>query len=72
MFLKILPMRGVMRFGKKGKLSPRYVRPFKILERISPVAYRLALPDSMTGVHNVFNVSILRKYIQDLSHVLRH
>ena len=60
-FLKVSPKRGIMRFGKKGKLSPRYVGPFKILERIGPVAYRLALPPSLIGVHNVFHVSMLRR-----------
>ena len=71
-FLKVSPMRGIMRFGKKGKLSPRYVGPFEILERIGPVAYRLALPPSMMGVHDVFHVSMLRKYIRDPSHVIQH
>ena len=61
-----------MRFGKKGKLSPWYVGPFKIIEQIGPVAYQLALPDSMIGVHDVFNFSMLRKYIRDPSHVLQH
>ena len=49
-FLKVSPMRGIMRFGKKGKLSPKYVRLFETIERIGPVDYRLALPVSMTGV----------------------
>ena len=70
--LKVSPMRGVMWFGKKGKLSPRYVGPFEILERIGPVAYRLALPNPTTCVHDVFHVSMLHKYIRDPSHVLRH
>ena len=61
-----------MRFGKKGKLSPRFVGPFEILERVGVVAYRLALPPSMSGVHDVFHVSMLRKYIRDPSHVLPH
>ena len=69
-FLKISPMRGIMRFGKKGKLSPRFVGPFEILERVGVVAYRLALPPSMFGVHDVFHISMLRKYIRDPSHVL--
>ncbi|GJU85539.1 reverse transcriptase domain-containing protein [Tanacetum coccineum] len=53
--------KGVMRFGKKGKLSPRYVGPFEVLERIGPVAYRLRLPDELVGVHDTFHVSNLKK-----------
>ena len=64
-------MKGVMRFGKNGKLAPRYIRPFKKLERINAVAYRLALPPNMSQVHPVFHVSMLRKYIPDSSHVLQ-
>ncbi|GAV81566.1 Chromo domain-containing protein [Cephalotus follicularis] len=60
-----------MRFGKKGKLTPRFIGPFEILERVGPVAYRLALPLSLADVHNVFHVSILRKYHPDPSHVLQ-
>ncbi|KAL5546723.1 hypothetical protein UlMin_006410 [Ulmus minor] len=71
-FLKVAPMKGVMRFRKKGKLSPRYIGPFKILERIGKVAYRLALPPYLSSVHNVFHVSMLRKYVSDLSHVLEN
>ena len=71
-FLKVSPMKGVMRFGKKGKLSPRFVGPFEVLERIGVVAYRLALPPSLSAVHNVFHVSMLRKYISDPSHVLNY
>lgn len=59
-----------MRFGKSGKLSPRFIGPFEILERIGEVAYRLALPPQLSGVHNVFHVSMLRKYEPDPSHVL--
>ena len=71
-FLKVAPMKGVMRFRKKGKLSPRYIGPFEILERIGKVAYKLALPLELSSVHNVFHVSMLRKYILDPSHVLEH
>uniref|UniRef100_A0A2N9HRA9 RNA-directed DNA polymerase n=1 Tax=Fagus sylvatica TaxID=28930 RepID=A0A2N9HRA9_FAGSY len=71
-FLRVAPMKGVMRFGKKGKLSPRFVGPFEILERIGPVAYRLALPPALSGIHNVFHVSMLRKYIPEPSHVLSY
>ncbi|KAL0536700.1 hypothetical protein IC582_025660 [Cucumis melo] len=69
-FLKVAPMRGVVRFERRGKLSPRFVGPFEILERIGPVAYRLALPPSLSTVHDVFNVSMLRKYVPDPSHVV--
>ncbi|KAL0540168.1 hypothetical protein IC582_024398 [Cucumis melo] len=68
-FLKVAPMRGVVRFERRGKLSPRFVGPFEILERIGPVAYRLALPPSLSTVHDVFHVSMLRKYVPDPSHV---
>ena len=64
-FLKVAPMKGVIRFGKKGKLSPRFVGPFGILKCIGKVAYKLALPPTLAGVHNVFHVSMLRKYIPD-------
>ena len=69
-FLKVMSKRGVVRFGKRGKLSPRFIEPFEILERISTVAYRLALPPSMSGVHEVFHVSMLRKYTLDPAHVV--
>ena len=69
-FLKVIPKRGVVRFGKREKLSPRFIGPFKILKRVGTVAYRLALPPSMTGVHKVFHVSMLRKYTPDPTHVV--
>ncbi|XP_022158316.1 uncharacterized protein LOC111024826 [Momordica charantia] len=69
-FLRVAPVKGILRFGKKGKLSARFIGPFEILEFIGPVAYRLALPPSLAAVHNVFHVSMLRKYIHDPSHVL--
>ena len=69
-FLKVMPKRGVVRFGKRGKLSPRLIRPFEILERVGTVAYRLALPPSMSGVHEVFHVSMLRRYTPDPVHVV--
>ena len=65
-----MPKRGVVRFGKRGKLSPRFIEPFEILERIDTVTYRLALPPSMSGVHEVFHVSMLRKYTPDPAHVV--
>ncbi|XP_077237181.1 uncharacterized protein LOC143878846 [Tasmannia lanceolata] len=67
---KVSPTKGVMRFGVRGKLSPRFVGPYVILEKIGKVAYRLALPPSLSGVHNVFYVSMLRKYISDPNHVI--
>ncbi|GJT05900.1 putative reverse transcriptase domain-containing protein [Tanacetum coccineum] len=63
--LKVLPWKGVIRFGKKGKLAPRYVGPFEILERIGPVAYRLRLPKELSEVHNTFHVSNLKKCLAD-------
>ena len=69
-FLKVMPKRGVVKFGKRGKLLPRFVGPFEILERIGVVAYRLALPPSMSGVHEVFHVSMLRRYTPDPAHVV--
>lgn len=70
-FLKMQPRRGVVHFGRKGKLSPRYIGPFEALERVGEVAYRLALPPQLARIHNVFHVSTLRKYIADPSHVLK-
>ncbi|GJZ22834.1 hypothetical protein Tco_0559873 [Tanacetum coccineum] len=65
--LKVSPWKGVVRFGKKGKLAPRYVGPFEILERIGPVAYRLRLPEELSGVHDTFHVSTLKKCLADAS-----
>ena len=70
-FLKVAPWKGVIRFQKRGKLSPRYIGPFRILERIGPVAYRLELSRDLERIHDVFHVFMLRKYISDLSHVLK-
>ncbi|WMV54817.1 hypothetical protein MTR67_048202 [Solanum verrucosum] len=64
-YLKISPMKGVMRFGKKGKLSPRYVGPYKILKRIGKVAYEFNLPNELAPVHSVFHISMLKKCIRD-------
>ncbi|XP_070667994.1 uncharacterized protein [Malus domestica] len=58
-FLKLSPWKGVVRFGKKGKLSPRYIGPYQIVERVGEIAYRLALPPELARVHNVFHVSML-------------
>nr|GEW92142.1 putative reverse transcriptase domain-containing protein [Tanacetum cinerariifolium] len=59
--LKVSPWKGVVRFGKRGKLNPRYVRPFKVLERIGDVAYKLDLPEELSSVHNMLHVSNLKK-----------
>ena len=71
-FLRVSPMRGVKRFGVKGKLIPRFIGPFEVLDRIGEVAYRLAMPPSLSAVHNFFHVSMLRKYVSDPSHVLSY
>ena len=60
----------MVRFGKRGKLALRYIGPFKILERVGTVAYRLTLPPSLSGVHEVFHVSMLRKYTSYPAHVV--
>ena len=69
-FLKVIPKRGVVKFGKRDKLSSRFIGPFEILERVGTIAYRLALPPSMSDVHEVFHVSMLRRYIPDPVHVV--
>ena len=69
-FLKVMPKRGVVRFGKRGKLSPRYIGPFKVLERVGTVSYWLALPPSLSSFHAVFHVSMLRKYAPNPTHVV--
>ncbi|XP_021971423.1 uncharacterized protein LOC110866588 [Helianthus annuus] len=63
--LKVSPWKGVVRFGKRGKLNPHYVGSFKVLERISKVAYRLELPDELGNIHDVFHVSNLKKCLSD-------
>jgi hypothetical protein len=63
--LKVSPIKGIVRFGIKGKLSPRYIGPYLITARVGSLAYRLQLPESMAGLHPVFHVSMLRKYIRD-------
>ncbi|GKF78882.1 hypothetical protein Tco_0234450, partial [Tanacetum coccineum] len=59
--LKVSPWKGVVRFGKRGKLNPRYVGPFKVLEKVEEVAYKLELPEELSRVHNTFHVSNLKK-----------
>ena len=69
-FLKVSPWKKILRFGKKGKLSPRFIGPYEILERIGHVSYRLALPLELANLNDVFHVSMLRKYRSDESHIL--
>ena len=70
-FMKISPWKGMLRFGRRGKLSPHYIGPYEISEMIEPVAYRVILPPELARIHDVFHVSMLRRYILDPSHVLR-
>ena len=70
--LKVSPWKGLVRFGKKGKLSPRFIGPFEVLRQVGKVAYELALPPHMHHIHNVFHVSMLKKYQPDSSHVIEY
>ncbi|GKE53652.1 putative reverse transcriptase domain-containing protein [Tanacetum coccineum] len=63
--LKVSPWKGVIRFGKKGKLAPRFVGPFEIIEKVGPIAYRLRLPEELNGVHDTFHVLNLKKCLAD-------
>ena len=63
--LKVSPWKGMVRFGKRGKLNPRYIGPFEILARIGPVAYKLQLPQELQGIHDTFHVSNLKKCLSD-------
>ncbi|KAG8501112.1 hypothetical protein CXB51_003183 [Gossypium anomalum] len=69
-FLKVSPWKNVLRFGRKGKLSPRFIGPYEISKRIGLVAYRLILPPELEKIHNVFHVSMLRRYRSDPSHII--
>ena len=69
-FLKVMPKRGVVRFDKQGNLSLQYIGPLEILERVGTIAYWLALSPSLSGVHAVFHISMLRKYTPDSTHVV--
>ncbi|KAK5840029.1 hypothetical protein PVK06_008895 [Gossypium arboreum] len=69
-FLKVSPWKKILRFGKKGKLSPRFIGPYLILKRVGPVAYQLELPSELDRIHDVFHVSTLRRYRSDLTHVV--
>ncbi|GKF26298.1 hypothetical protein Tco_0082192, partial [Tanacetum coccineum] len=68
--LKVSPRKGVIQFGKQGNLNPRYIGPFKILERIGPVAYKLELPEELSNVHNTFHISNIKKCLSDESFVI--
>ncbi|KAK8534013.1 hypothetical protein V6N12_047413 [Hibiscus sabdariffa] len=70
-FLKVSPWKKVLRFGWKGKLSPRFIGSYRILERVGMVAYRLELPPHLSRIHNVFHVSMLQQYRPDPSHVIQ-
>ena len=72
MFLKISPARGTLRFGEKGKLARRYVGQFEIRSKIGDVAYKLQLPPELSGVHDVFHVFMLKKYVEEPAHVLHY
>ncbi|XP_069145886.1 uncharacterized protein [Solanum lycopersicum] len=69
-YLKVSPMKEVMRFGRKGKLRPRYVGPYEILQRVGEVAYELALPVELSFIHPVFHVSMLKKCLGDPASIL--
>jgi len=69
-FLRVSLLKGNLRFGQKGKLTPRYIGPFEILQKVGPVAYRLPLPPTLQGIYDVFHVSQLRRYIPDPQHVI--
>ncbi|GKE64000.1 hypothetical protein Tco_1518161, partial [Tanacetum coccineum] len=68
--LKVSPRKGVIRFGKRGKLNPWYNRSFKILDRVDPMAYKLELPEELSNVHSTFHVSNLKKRLSDRSLVI--
>ena len=69
-FLKVSPWKKVMRFGKEGKLSPRFIGPNEVIEKVGPMAYKLALPPDLEKIHNVFHVSMLRKNRSNPSHAV--
>ena len=69
--MKISPWNGVLRFGRRGKLSPRFIGPYEIMSKVGLIAYRLKLPPELSRIHDTFHVSMLRKYIPDPSHMLK-
>jgi len=72
LFLKVSQLKGSIRFGQKGKLSPRFVGPFEVPQKVGSVVYQLALPPSLQGIHDVFHLSSLWKYVPDPDHVIRY
>ena len=70
LFLEVSPWKKVMRFGKNGKLSPRFIGPYEVIEKVGPVEYILDLPQELEKIHNVFHVLMLRRYRSDLSNVV--
>jgi hypothetical protein len=71
-YLKVSPIRGVMHFGNKGKLSPRYIGPFQLLKLVSLIAYKVEMHPSLEGIHNVFHFSELWKCVHDPSRVISY
>lgn len=72
MYLKVSPIRDIVRFDKKWKLSPRYVGPFRILGMVGPVVYCVEVPTDLAGIHNVFHVSQLQKCVHDPQHIISY
>lgn len=72
MFFSFAPLKGIIMFGRKGKLGLRYTGPFEVLEKARAIANKLALPPQLSMIHDVFDVSVLRKYISNPSHVLEY
>ena len=70
--LKVFPWKGLVRFGQKGKLSPRFIGPFEVLRKVGKVAYELALPPQFQHIHNVFHVSMLKPYVPDSNQVIEY
>ena len=70
-FLQVSPWKVILRFGKRGKLSPQYIGAYEILDKVGEVAYRLRLPSELANIHDVFHVSMLHKYIADPSHIIK-
>lgn len=71
MFVRVRPNKSPFKFGKAAKLAPRFIGPFKIIERIGSVAYKLELPPHLGKMHDVFHISVLRHYLSDPTHILK-